>query len=91
MLEVDQLSNGGFERLPAQIPGGAPRELAVREVGQLGHLLQAEVASLSEDRGVQVRDQVLRAGLGTTSMLKSAGKADPAIDLNHELGQVNPR
>ena len=86
MLKVDQLRNGGFERLLTQVPRGAPGKLPVREVGQLGHLLQAEVAGLGKDRRVQMRDQVLGAWLGAARVLESASEADPAINLNQEFG-----
>jgi len=44
---------------------------------------------MGEDRRVQVGDQILGAWLGAPSMLEPAGEANPAINFNQELGQVD--
>ena len=70
MLEVDHLGDGCLERVLTQIPRGAPGELSIRQASQFGHLIQAKVAGLSEDRRVQVGDQVPGAELGTAGVLE---------------------
>ena len=69
MLEVDHLGDGSIERVLAQILRGAPGELSIRKPTQFGHLIQAEVAGLSEDRRVQVGDP--GAWLSTAGVLES--------------------
>jgi hypothetical protein len=70
MLEVDHLGDGGLERVLAQVPRGAPGKLAIRKASQFGHLIQAEVARLSEDRRIQVGDQISGARLGAAGVLE---------------------
>ena len=70
MLEVDHLGDGRLERVFAQIPRSAPGELSIRKASQLRHLIQAEVTGLSEDRRIQMGDQVSGARLGAAGVLE---------------------
>ena len=54
MVIVDQRNHRGFERVLPEVPGRAPREVVIRQVGQRGHLLHAEVAGMREYAGIEV-------------------------------------
>jgi len=91
MLEIDDLGDGRLERVLTQIPRGAPGEFSIRKTGQFGHLIQAEVAGLSKDRGVQVSDQIPGARLGAAGVLERTTEPSPAIDLDQQVWQVQLR
>jgi hypothetical protein len=83
MLVVDDLSNGRLQRVFAQVPGRAPSELAIGELGDVGHLPQTDVASFGEDD----REQVLRSWLSAAGVLKAAREASPSVNLDQEIGE----
>src|SRR5260370_31482633 len=87
MLVVDDLSNCRIQRVFAQIPGRAPGELAIGKLGDVGQLPQAEVAGVSEDDRVEVRQQILGAWLSTARMLKATGEAGPGVNFDKEIGE----
>ena len=89
VLEVHDRGDRRPERLLAEIPGRAPGQSVVSEVGDLGHPGQAEVASLGQDRGIEMAGQVLAPGLATASVLEAAAEASPAIDLDQQLAQLH--
>ncbi len=90
VLEVDDRGDGGAEGFFPQVPIGAPGQAAVGQLGDLGHCGRAEVAPLRQDRGVQVYQQVFGAGLTAAGMLEVAGESGPAVDLEEQVGQVDP-
>ena len=90
VLEVDDRGDGRAQGLLPQVPVGAPGQPAVGQLGDLGHRGRAEVAGLRQDRGVEVHPQVLGAGLPPAGVLEVAGEVGPAIDLDEQVGQVDP-
>jgi len=89
VLEVHDRGDRRPERLLAEIPGRAPGQSVIRVVADLGHPGQAEVASLGQDRGIEMAGQVLASGLPTAGVLETAAEAGPAIDLDQQLAQLH--
>ena len=58
-------------------------------VADLSHPGQAEVASLGQDRGIEMTGQVLASRLATTGMLETVAEAGPAIHLDQQLAQLD--
>src|SRR5260370_32828841 len=83
MLVVDDLGDGRLQCVFTEVPGRAPGELAIGKLGDVGHLPQAEVAGVSEDDRVEVRQQILGAWLSTARMLKATGEAGPGINFDN--------
>jgi len=57
----------------------------------LGHPGQPDVASLGQDGSVEVARQVPAPGYTASRMLEVVAESGPAIDLDEEFAQVDPR
>ncbi len=90
-MVVDDGPNRRAQRLLAQIPLGTPGELLVRQVGQLRHARQAEVAGLRQDGGVEMLFEGARARLTPARMHEVVAEVGQRIDLDHQIHQLRQR
>ena len=89
-LRVDQLGQRRRVSFVADVPGLQPGELGVGRAGAgLGHLGQAQVDRVGQDRGQQ---QVLVLGqIGRFQVCEVAGEARPLIDFEQQFGDLDVR
>ena len=88
---LEHLTAPDKERLFAEIPGRAPGQSVVRVVADLGHPGQAEIASLGQDRGIEMAGQVRASGLATAGVLettRSRGDCERAAAPGPRAGRV---
>ncbi len=89
-LSVDQFSQRCRVRFVAGMPGLQPSELRVGRAGAgLGHLGQAQVDRVGQDRGQQ---QVLVLGqIARFQVREVPGEARPLIDFEQQFGDLDVR
>jgi hypothetical protein len=86
---VDQVGEGRFEGILPHIPGGAPGQLIVGNVGDMGHLLQAEITGVGQDTGIEMGQEGGPQGISAGRMDKVIGKVGPAIDLDEQIAEFD--
>ena len=90
MLEVHESREGSFERLLAQVPVRGPCELAVGQIGDVGHRREAEVAGLGQDRRVHVAHHIRISRSSPTGVPEKLREPGPGVDLDQDFRQLHP-
>ena len=90
MLEVHESREGSFERLLAQVPVRGPCELAVGQIGDVGHRREAEVAGLGQDRRVHVAHQIRISRSSPTGVPEELREPGPGVGLDQDFRQLHP-
>ncbi len=91
MVIVDQARDRRRERLLADVPVGTPGQGVSGQVRDRRELGQPEVAGLGEEAGIEIRQEGLCARLAAADVLERAAELRPLIDLNQQIGQLDPR
>src|SRR4029453_17326825 len=67
---LPQWIKSSFEGVFPQVPGIAPGQAVITEVGNLGQLGQADIAALGHQAGVLMTEQLTAAGRAAFDMLE---------------------
>ena len=90
MLKVHESRERHLECLFSQVPIRGPCQLSVRQVGDLGHVDESEVARLAEDRSVHVAHQIRISRASPSGVAKDLRESGPRVDFDQDFRQLDP-